>query len=518
MDLDRSRLDPHAPRRPPGVSPGSPQRWPSWVVPLVCAGLAAAARVPLLWDDPWAPGYDGWYYVLQTRSWLSGEPLFADRSLLFPVLALVARATGDVVVGNKLAACAFAAVGAAGVAVGARRWTGAPAAGLVAGTWWAVAPGHLTVSLEFLKNEAGLALLGVLLAVLPCVGHRRGSAPVAVGLAVGGLLVHKLTGVLGLVLAAGTVAAALGPRLRCRVQGERPTGRRRGGWALRGGAGLLAVAVVLGVVQAGVLRGVDLTRFLAPQPGDGPRLDLLLHSARIHPVHRVSLLVAHVLPVALVAATWRSSLRGLGLPLAAVALAVAAPGLPFGFDLTAWRLLLLAFVPMAFALALVAARLPGPAGIGVAGMLTVTLSWTVPHVERAEPDYAAWAEVVPLLQAHVPAEARVVAHRGVCGFVWAVADRVCENFDPQGPAEGWWRIAYGMGHARLVPYSDPPPVRLRSAYTLLPEAAWRRFRDDHADTLPLVRHARNPHRPRPGFVYGPQRDTPDGPVELEPSR
>ena len=113
-----------------------------------------------------------------------------------------------------------------------------------------------------------------------------------------------------------------------------------------------------------------------------------------------------------------------------------------------------------------------------------------------------------MLQARVPPGDRVVAHRGLCGFVWAVGDRICENFDPQGPAEGWWRIAYGMGEQRLAPYSDPPPVRLKLGYTLVPESAWRAFRARHADELPLVRHPMNPYRRRPDYVYGPGRGTP----------
>lgn len=461
----------------------------AWLAALGCALVAVLVRIPLLWDDPWAPGYDGWYYVLQTRSWMDGSPLFADRSLVFPVLALLGWLLEDVVVGNKVAACLFAAVGAGGASVGASRWTGSLAGGLVAGVWWAVAPGHLAVSTEFLKNEAGLAVLGLLLAAVPSV-RGRWSAGIALGLMLLGPMVHKLTGVFGLVLGIGTLVAARRQHLPWRS--------------------MLGLAVLggLAVGAFGLLRGVDFARFVDMSGGGPGRIDTILGSQRIHPLHRLTLLLAHVLPAVLAWGSWRCGRLALGLPLAAIAVATMAPALPFGFDLTSWRLVLLAFVPTSYALALLATRVPSVVtGALVAGML-LSATTTVPHQARPEPDYAAWAEVVPLLQANVPPDARVVAHRGVCGFVWAVAARKCENFDPQGSADNWWRIVYGMGEARLAPYSPVAPVRLMLGYTLVPESAWRAFRVEHGDRLPLVHHPRNPHQPRPGFVYGPQETPP----------
>ena len=477
-----------------------PAAWQLGVVALVCASVAAAVRIPLLWDDPWASGYDGWYYVLQTRSWMDGSPLFADRSLVFAVLRGLAGLTGDVVVGNKVAACLFAGLGAGGMALGSARFTGSWAAGLAAGMWWACAPGHLTVSFEFLKNEGGLAVLGILWALL----SRARSSPMAAlsalmctGL---GLAVHKLTGVFGLVLTLGTAGTVAWERWSVRDA----VARRR---AVRG---LLAAAAVLGLVSVsvGVLRLEDFTRFLSPGIAEGTRSSILLSSPRIHPVHRVTLAIAHLLPLILAITLWRWSRLVSGLAWILLAIFTTAPLLPFGFDLTAWRLLLLAFVPSAFALAVGVAHTRPWTGPALGLLFLGSIPWTLPHAAGPEPDYAAWAETIPTLQAHVAEHERVVAHRGVCGFVWAQADRVCENFDPQGSAEGWWRIVYGMGEARLAPYSDVEPVRLMLGYTLVPEAAWRRFRAEQADTLPLIQHPRNPYRARPGFVYGPQRDSP----------
>ena len=74
-------------------------------IALLCALFASLIRIPLIWDDPWPSGYDGWYYVLQTKSWLEGAPIFADRSLVFPVLAFFGWVSDSVVIGNKVALC-----------------------------------------------------------------------------------------------------------------------------------------------------------------------------------------------------------------------------------------------------------------------------------------------------------------------------------------------------------------------------------------------------------------------------
>jgi len=486
----------HGPdRRVAGSSPAVTASWTDLLaIATVGVLVAVAARVPLLWDDPWAPGYDGWYYVLQARSVLAGEPLFADASLVHPVLAAIGWLVGDVVVGNKIAACLFAGLGAAGVAIGASRWTRHLGAGLVAGLWWAAAPGHLVVTGEFLKNEAGLAVLGLLLAVLPRCERSWTLWVPALLLAGLGPLVHKVTGVFGLVLVLGYAGVQLRGRLPV--------------WAwVAGGVGLGGVALGLGV-----LRVQDLARFVAESPAEGPRFALLWTSERLPLALRISTSLAHVLPLALAGlmiGRGGARLRAVGLPLVLVAVATTALGLPFGFDLTSWRLLILAFVPATFVLAALTARAGWWMAAPVGALSLLHLLWSVPHVARAEPDYQAWSRVLPVLQEHVPAHGRVVAHRGLCGFVWAVGDRVCENFDPQGPAEGWWRIAFGMGEARLAPYSAVPPVPLRPAYTLVPESAWRAFRQEHAQDIPLVLHPMNPSRPRPGFVYGPGGDTPD---------
>ncbi len=450
-------------------------------MPLLVALVAAGLRWPLLWDDPWAPGYDGGYYLLQVGSWLDGAPIFADRSLVFPVLAVFARVSGDVLLGNKIAATTFAALTAGLGAWGAWRWLGSWLAALTLGLCWACSPLHLGISAEFLKNAGGLVVLAAVFAQLPgCRGWRL--VPLALSLALG-LGVHKLTGLLGLGLAASTLV----------LRRDLPR------WIWPVGAALLAVAA-LGV---GVLRPEDFERFLGG--GQVPRSQLF--SETLSRPERLELLVLLGSPVLLLLALReRADLRELGLPMALLGGICTALYLPFGWDLSSWRLMLMGFVPVGGLAALAVHRVPWLA----AGVLPWVLLSAVPaaqHQALREPDYSAWAGQLPVIRAAVPEEDRVVAHRGLCGFIWSEGGRVCENFQPQGDLSGWWRVAYGMGERRLAPYSESP-VPLLPGYTLVRESEWQAFREDHVGRFSLLTDERNPWQPRPGFVYGPEASTP----------
>lgn len=454
--------------------------------------MAVALRLLLLFDDPWAHGYDGWYYVLQVRSLQAGTPLFADQSLVFKLLVLLAQATGDPIVGNKLAAAGFAGVTAAAGSVLGRRWLGSWTGALALGMWWAVSPLHLGVSAEFLKNAAGLAVLAVLLSVLPrAVTHRRAVAA-AVLLGLLGLVVHKLTAMMGLV-------AGLGVWLAHGLSGRRPP---RWLW----GAVLIAV---LAVGSVGLLRMADLQRFWMSNVGTMSRWSAFW-STRLTGFERVELAAGLVAPAVLAVGAWRRpEQRAVAVSLLGLSLIALAPGLPFGWDELSWRLMLMGFVGVGAALAMVVSALPRTA-VGVLGVALALVLAVMPSqlaaLQSRGPDYRVWAEVAPTLQAAVPPDHRVVSHRGVCGFIWAEMGRHCENFQPPPPHAEWWRVVYGFGPQHFASHrqpDEPEAVTLMAGYTLVWEPHWQRFVAAEEDRFLLIRDPRNPFRPRPEFVYGP---------------
>lgn len=440
--------------------------------------LGAVPPALLLLDDPLAHGYDGWYYVLQTRSILGGEALFTDRSVVFWLLAALGELTGDVIVGNKLAACLFGGLTALGGALAGWRWTGSLAGGIACGVWWATSPLHLGISAEFLKNSGGVAVLALLIAAL--AGRSRRSMIAAVGLALLGPLVHKLTGVLGLLLLAGRLLATrTSPRL------------------LLAAAGLGALVVL----SVGLLRPADLARLLGSE--DGAARTMLLHTGRLIAAEKAELLAVHLAPLLLLGLLIRrAELRALGLAVLPLAVLTLAPGLPLGWDETAWRLLLMGFVPVGLvAAALTAGRPAASAAVVLAGL--IGLPSAVDAQRNRSPDYSALLVMIPAIQAQVPGGDRLIAHRGLCGFLWAESGILCENFQPQGTdLSGYWRVAYGFSAERLSG-GKTPPVPLLPGYVLLHEPDWQDFASGAGARFSLTHNPRNPHEPRPGFVYGP---------------
>lgn len=463
---------------------------------LALLGLLGAVLPGLvLLGTPTAHGYDGWYYVLQVRTLLEGEPLFADRSLVFGLLAVLGTITGDVVLGNKLGASLFGSLTAVLGGVAGWRWSGSRWGGLACGLWWAASPLHLAGTVEYLKNAGGVVLLAALLAVLPRAELRKERVLLFLFLMLLGAFVHKLTFMLGLVVfGAWGLSVALGGQLPRRLV-----------LAALGLLGLLAVAGVAGSYV--LLRPEDLGRFTDEAASRGRWWALT--GGRLALPERLELWAVHLAPLGLAALAWRAegSTRAALLGALALALVCLAPGLPFAYDHTSWRLMLMGFLPLGLLLAVLSAGRAGPV---ICALLAAVGLWgaaTLPPVHAARsPDYLAWEAVLPELQATVAPDERVVAHRGLCGWIYAVAERPCESFLPEDPEAGWWRVAYGFSAERLAPWrgpEDPAPVALIPGYSLVPEPAWRRFVEAEGARFTLTRDERNPHEPRPGFVYAP---------------
>jgi len=438
---------------------------------------AGVSRWALLGRDTTASGFDAWYYVLQVRSLQEGQDRFGDDSWAFPVLRAAAWLTGDVVVGNELVAGLAAMAVTAALALAGGRLGGASGA-LVSGAVAASATGHLALTAEFLKNAIGVVPLA---AVAWLLARRPGPAAWAgaVGLAVLASGVHKLAGVMCWAMVLGVAATTVG---------QRHVGR---------GVGVGVVVVAGGAVALlwGVVGVADLDRSWQ-LAGLGDRARGL---ARLPAVEAAEMVAVAIVPVL---AAWAYR-RGLPAPqaltVAALGVVCTAPGLPFGFDGVAWRLMVMGFVPLAWVLA---ALRPGP-GVALAlalGAVGVGAANVASHRQRG-PDYAAWGDMLPIVQATVGVDERLVAHRGLCGFLWAQGERPCENFEPAGDLSGVWRVTYGFSEQALAPYG--PSVPLRRGYRLIREPAWQAFRAEQGQRFPLAFDPRNPYRPPPAYVKRP---------------
>jgi hypothetical protein len=338
------------------------------------------------------------------------------------------------------------------------------------------------VSAEYLKNALGLAVLPWILALL--AGDKAWERLGALGLLILGLFLHKLSGVMGWVLAAGVVGTQLlGPRLRL----------PRWLW-IAGGLGAFAA------LAFGVLRAEDLQRVLSMQ-GGRPRLQTLL-AGRLRVGELAELALLALSPVLLL---WRAWVSPDERPVAVAGLMLSvlclAPGLPFGFDLTSWRLMLVGGFPVALMCALLAGSLPEVMLPLILASLTAIVPGVVQANQSREPDYVSFAPNLPLLKD----SEKVVAHRGICGQIMAQTGVHCENFQPPEPHQGWTRVVYGVS-LRYLAEVAPDAVDLAGPYVLVPEPQWQAFVAGPGSDWFLVRDPRNPYRARPGFVYGSHDD------------
>ena len=458
-----------------------PRTQPLALAALACGVVAAVLRGAVLFDDPLAHGYDGWYYVIQAESWAAGSPEFADHSLAFWLLSALSLPFGAIV-GNKVAALLGAGWMAAGGIVAGWRWTRSLPAAWMFGLWLAASPLLLGVSSEYLKNALGLALLPWILALL--AGDRGWERLGALALLILGLFIHKLSGVMGWVLAAGVIGTQLlGPRIRV------PR------WLL----GVGTVGAVAALVF-GVLRAEDLERVWS-MGGGRPRLQALL-GGRLRVGELAELALLALSPMVLL---WRAWVSERARPLAVGGLLLAvlclAPGLPFGFDLTAWRLMLVGGLPVALMCTLLTASVPEVMlPVGLACLMAVVPRVVLANQAR-EPDYVAFEVNLPLIQN----SEKVVAHRGICGQIMAQTGVHCENFQPPEPHPGWTRVVYGVS-LRYLAEVAPDAVDLEGPYVMLPEPQWQAFVAGPGSDWFLVRDPRNPYRARPDFVYGSQDD------------
>src|ERR1019366_6285032 len=127
----------------------------------VCALVVQtfASRLAFLRRLPGPTGYDYYYYAVQTRSLLErGHLWWPDRSLIFPILATISRATGDVPRAIELVAAGGGALLPLPMYVLARRLDADRPVALAAAAACAASTVYLFLSLEFLKTAFAVVL------------------------------------------------------------------------------------------------------------------------------------------------------------------------------------------------------------------------------------------------------------------------------------------------------------------------------------------------------------------------
>jgi hypothetical protein len=220
------------------------------------------------------------------------------------------------------------------------------------------------------------------------------------------------------------------------------------------------------------------------------------------------------------------------------------PFLEFSWDGTGFRLLLLA--PLMLAPFLMALEAPGPslypapdsaaegessvpksessvprekaarksglvrnsiAALFIAGSVLFTIESALKLASSKGPDYKALAEEFASIETLARGK-RLIAHRGLAGFLWYEKGIWAENFTPAEESDRYLRVVYAFAPEIFEPYlgpDDAPPLRISRRYTLVEESLWQRFYREKKN-LRFLGSELNPYLPRPASAFAINRD------------
>jgi hypothetical protein len=271
--------------------------------------------------------------------------------------------------------------------------------------------------------------------------------------------------------------------------------------------GLGAALIMAAFLRTGLLERLDILALDAPyrrlQQFSGPRL---------LPGERVFYILLQILPVFLVPALiikrrlFRRSEAAFGL----MALLFVFPFFEFSWDGTGFRLLLLSPLMLGPFLIALEEAVPSSrvwknaaAALFICGSVLFTIESAWKLAASKGPDYKELAVEFASIE-ELARGRRLIAHRGLAGFLWFEKGIWAENFAPAEEDRRYLRVVYAFAPEIFEPYlraGDAPPVRISKTYTLIEESLWRRFYEEKKD-LRFLKSELNPYLPRPrsGFV------------------
>lgn len=541
----RPRAAPAAPAAPPAPgptapgaaraappAPRAPARWLAIGTALALLALVALSvreRWAELGSSPFPIGVDGYFYPIQLRALLeTGRLEYPSAPLALWLMAPLAALT-DPITGAKLGAAIWgAAIAVPAYALGARLG-GGRGPGLLAAVLATRAAGSAYLTLEFVKNSAGLAIaVAALWLLLRALEAPRASRIAAAAIAVvAAALTHKM--------ALGLVAFVGGPAAGAAALARGAPARRRAIAAVAGVcAAATGLAIALGVAaprrfpslaDAALLEGLlaRQAHWTAPALAT-PRAALQLGSeALTAAVLALAALAAGTRAgrAAIAAATARAARALAGLrrrpetaapppiadrppagdraavvALAALALGVALPWLAVAdAQGLGFRLRIAAFVPLALLAAVVAGRVLAAAPPRLRGALPALLAGALclgTPGDRAEGRVATHPALVASVHAMgqlLPADAVVIVPERHIMFMVAWYLRAAVALRPEGvdPARRWramplaWiEAGSALDRALLAARTGPDPPRglhprHANGMVLVPEVTWQRI-------------------------------------------
>ncbi|MDR1428912.1 MAG: hypothetical protein LBI85_01360 [Spirochaetaceae bacterium] len=460
-----------------------------------------------VWEGPC--GYDVYYYALQIKSLTrSGELLFFDASIVYYVLYLINGLIKNPVLSVQLlSSLSMAAIFGCLLRMSLYRgfsFYRTAAAGIAVFN-----PAVFYLLLEFTKNSFALALFFLSLLLLD-EGAGRGRHSFRSFTFLPDFINRKtIPGIFFGLLAVFShriILAFAVPFFLHRIAAGLWTERRFRRPLVIG----VAAVILLGLLAFLFRRDFFFER-MPPLDLQAPLLRLLqFRSRRLWPEERVfytllQIFLFFAVPLTVIRRPLApSSLFGF------LAWLCVFPFLRFSWDGTAFRLLIMA--PL-FAAPWLMDRFrdrpmrrlklfSGAAGVLMAAGCVVFTAGALQRLTTKGPGYDLYRRELGAMET-LAAGRRVIAHRGLAGFLWYEKGVRSENFIPPEEEGEYLRLVYFFSPTVFEPYlrnGEERPLALGGAYTLIEDSVWRRFYQDRRD-LAFLRSELNPYLPRPASGF-----------------
>ena len=473
-------------------------------ISLAAAALSFCVCLIVLkaWRGPC--GFDVYYYALQTRALaLTGSLLFSDHSLVYRALYLVNLVLNNPILSVQVL-CAFSI---ALICFSLMMMSFRGGASLYKSAVALIAvfnPATFYLLLEFAKNSFAFALFFLAWLLLTdennylsfSVKNRPSLARFCAGLAILAVSVfsHRLMLALFVCFLVHGAFIFLWPRITQSKHGVQTV-------VLCGIIIAATIAVVCFFLRNMILERISIVSLSAPVH----RLTQLF-SGDLLPGERVFYIAIQItafLLIPLVVIKGRQFFKP-ELVFAAIGWLFLFPFLHFTWDGLGFRLLILAPIMLAPWLMQVRPPFPKAAALVLAvASLYCTVESAMYLAIVKGPDYRAFENTFKSIETYAKGR-RVIAHRGLAGFLWYEKGIRSENFLPAGSEDKYLRLVYAFSPEILEPYvqdGEGPPIVINNTYMLIEEKIWQRFYHDRRE-LYFLKSELNPYLPRPvsGFV------------------
>ncbi len=484
-------------------------------IAILCS-LTILIRVFFLFHNSFAVGFDGYYYALQVRALKeTGQLLIADNSLVFQILRFFAIFSRDVVFSNKIAALLFGALNAIILYLLLIR--------LNINKWIAFLCGILFLSsytqnflgFELQKNNISMSFFLFFMLFLSISLDNKKYFKYTFLFFILTLLTHKLMGALAILflIIYFIIILIFNQNLRKKITANRKL-------LLLTCSSFLIIIII--TIFLSPLRLVDLKNFLSSftlYSGIVDRFKKIIFIRNIGT--KIELILLHVIPFLFIPflraflknPEIRKQQKYFLTALLFFSFILIFPFLKFDWDFIAFRFLIINTVPCCIFIGSIVSiskkRLKKTSQIFLIITSILLMSQIPSQIKtfhtRRYPNYSNLYSSMLKVKDYVPADKKIIAHKGLSSFIWYITGIEGTHFTPVENLDEYYRIVYGFGIIHFEPYlasgEYEKPVEIKMPYFLVEERLWQNFYNDKKDKVDFLKEWVNPSQPRPAHVY-----------------